>query len=300
MHCKRCNSTYIKLSRRNRLERAVGVLLPIHAYRCGTCFERFHGLAKPMFNLTRSLTTLLIGGFLIFSVFNNLVSKQNELPPLPPRQKTGVASHDRKQQTPPPSTQVVTLPLETNAASPTVNEPEDSQEKAGPDPALTANNEPETLPEPQREQPRETEAILPDSSPEFATTTLASMAPPVEKPEREVAKVNQSQISRRLESLHIDHAPDAVTVLLSGTNLAELFDDHQSDPGRIIIDLPGRWQVGRSIKREYPLQFASISKLRTGNHANYFRLVFDREKSGGGSYRIHQSSAGLAIVFSKN
>jgi len=299
VHCKRCNSTYIKSSRRNRLERAIGMLLPVNAYRCGTCFERFHGLAKPVFNLARTLTTGLIVGILIFSLSGNLVSKQTDLPPLAPGPKTAIASYEPEAKSS-PSNQMLALQAETPDPHPAANVAEGGRHAGEPDNLDgTTLAEPATLVDHRREQPQEPDRITPDPTPGPATETDAGAAPPSAEPEPRAVQANQNLNSRHLESLHIDQASGTVTVVLSGTNVAESYDDHLSDSGRIIIDLPGRWRLGSNIKKEYALKLAGIKRLRTGSHPGFFRLVFDRDKNGGGSYQIHPSPAGLTIVLSR-
>jgi len=60
VHCKRCNSTYIKSSRRNRLERAGGHLRRVVAMLdegrpCVEIAQQLHAVEKAIVNAKRAL-----------------------------------------------------------------------------------------------------------------------------------------------------------------------------------------------------------------------------------------------------
>jgi len=71
MKCPICHDNDHKRSRRGISERILSIVVPVRPFRCMNCYNRFYGLASPLFDLKRSISAVVISSFLmlIFSLF---------------------------------------------------------------------------------------------------------------------------------------------------------------------------------------------------------------------------------------
>lgn len=289
MRCPRCYSLNVRRSRRRLWERGVTLLLPTTPHRCRSCRGRFWRRTGALLSLPRILA---LGGLTALTALFAIRTLGLLQPPPEPA----------------PAPRAVPAPaLALPSAKPSVSplpKPEterdglSSPEDAKPESAKAADL-----------SSLEEELGLAEGGSGSVGAPPSAVSGSVAAKERKTPSVTpsgQRAGASRLDSRGAGQTLTAIRgethggllklLILSGEPIEDFRSFTLEDPRRIVLDLPGSWQVKAPTVVELGHHLAS--RVRIGRHEDKLRLVIDAAIDTGQQPRIEPFPQGLMVHLS--
>jgi hypothetical protein len=299
------------------------MLLPLRPYRCTACDARFFGPTQPLFDRTRALSAIVLA-IIVFLLLANAVVKLTYKPRpnafLPTASTSEAESADTADSTDIGTDREV-------ASSPATDEPdttndletEESSSQDEPDVAQAVQETADQLREP-----------LPADPPTADASTAEADSTTTESPD--TSKFVQNQKALNLAKLKGEPAPTptppasdqtqpepqivaaaagqlTAVRIKTGDNLTIKLDADDrlrgkapyflNSPPRLVLDLPGQWQLKQGLPDQYRVDRNGVRSLRLGQHPNFMRVVLDLERNRMPNLRQVDRADGLDLIITQ-
>lgn len=317
MKCKKCGNIEFRPAHRNTLEWWLSQVIPVRPYECAFCDHRQMGRIKPFFNASRMISASVFGLTLTFISIALIVSLKDGEPKVRADKHPTLAKQLGKP-----------VPAEPNSSEPALEKIVKAElgKQQLSEPSSIAGNESSANMVPKSDHGIERDIWLDRSSathPELENTAPPSVMSPAKNNWMSRAQVkprsghitiddnkreafptpvpppvnNWGTSSDRLDTLQIDSSGHTVSVKLQGTGPFDKFKLFELDKGeRLVVDLPGQWTLASGIDTEMVVTTDWLYRIRLGEHARFFRLVFDIKQDQSATPKIETSNRSMTIT----